>query len=42
MNRTHRTLTQRPHWARQSKTRGFTLIEVLVAIGVMSLMSLMA
>ena len=44
MNHPHepRTGTGYPRWVRNKKARGFTLIEVLVAIGVMALMSLMA
>jgi general secretion pathway protein J len=44
MNHPHepQTGTGYPRWARNKKARGFTLIEVLVAIGVMALMSLMA
>lgn len=42
MDRKHPTQAQRPRFVHPSKAHGFTLIEVLVAISVMALMSLMA
>jgi general secretion pathway protein J len=42
MDRQHPTQAQRPRFVHPSKAHGFTLIEVLVAISVMALMSLMA
>ena len=42
MDRKHPTPAQRPRFVHPSKAHGFTLIEVLVAISVMALMSLMA